>query len=165
MIDIILVAVFARGHGMFPLQFEGREVVIKFGRRPTFGGVTRSTVRAEAARVCILLNMAGRTIRARCLHVCDTARIQVAFITGYLNMIARQLKTKTIMVEIVPVGVNAIVTGETVPAPTEDVRGRESHVNLTMTIRTDRLIKTGDIVTVTITTDKRLTRDLELVTV
>lgn len=117
LIDIVFVAILAVGLGVFALQLEGRQVVIESGGRPAIGRVTRRAVRAEAPRVRVVHKMAGRTVLRRRLQVCDGARVGMTVIARNFHVFARQRKRKDIVVEIVPIGVHAIVAGKTVAAP------------------------------------------------
>lgn len=78
-------------------------------------------------------------------------------------MPAHERKCEFVVIEIVAVGIHAIVAGQAVAAPTRFVRRGERRVHLTVTVRADGRIERGDVIGMAIATDKRLTRDLELV--
>ena len=113
----------------------------------------------------ILLNVARRAIRARPLHLRDTARIGMARVARDIHVPARQRKSKTVVIEIASIRVHAIVAGQAVPTPAEDVRSGERQIHLTVTVCTDDLVEAGDIGDVTIAARERLVPDLEPVTV
>lgn len=90
LIHIVLVTFLAGCLGVFPFQLKGRQVVIELGGFPAIGGVTSPTVRAEAACVRVLRQMAGHTVLSRRLHVRDTACICMAGVAGNIHMLPSQ---------------------------------------------------------------------------
>ena len=64
---------------VIPFQLEGREAVIELGRLPGIGGMTGSTIGAEAPFVRFIRAVAGDTILRRFLEIGKRSRIEMTF--------------------------------------------------------------------------------------
>lgn len=134
--------------------------MIELGRLPTLTGVAAPTIRAKAALVRVIRQVAGGAVLRLVAQVDQRTCVDMAIVTGHLRVPAGQLEGEAVVIEIVTIGVHAIVAGETVRAPIDRVRCEECFVHLLMTVRADNRIERRERCRVTVTTQERLTRDL-----
>jgi hypothetical protein len=76
-----------------------------------------------------------------------------------------QLESKSIVVEIVPEPIDAIMTIETILAKGRLMLYHERHIQLEVTLATGEHLELGDILSVAIRAQERFTLSRELVTV
>lgn len=138
-----LVTLLAIHIGVLTIQFEGGLVVVKRGGRPRVHAVTRQTVRAEATFVRFVLPMAGETVSRRGLQIRQRTRRGMAGVTIHIHMRAGQCKGDLAMIEVLVIGIHAVMTGEAVAAPGSQVSVGEVGIHPAMTIHTNLGIEIG----------------------
>lgn len=163
-IHTILMTVFASNLSMFPFQFERRQIVIKLRGLPSLGRVARATVRAEAAKMRIILLMTREAILRRRSEICHGSRVDMTRDTVHLRMFTIQTEWKRFVRKCFSKTVHAVVTGKTLLAVIDGMCLYENRIDLLMTGLTVERIKCREALRVTIRTCKRLARDPLLVT-
>jgi|GEM_PF-2934025 len=139
----ILVAILAGNIGMFAFQFESGQVVIELGRFPAGGGMAGGAIGAKATLVRVIFGVAGKTINGSSLHVRDGACREVALGAICIHMFSGQWEGEGVVVEIIPVRIHPIVTGQAILPKSQGVGNSESGIELAMAGFTDGLIERG----------------------
>lgn len=86
LVNVVHMAFFTGGFGVFPLQFKGRKIMVKVGRLPCLRRVTGGAIRPVCACVGVVSLVAGKTILRGGLQIRNGARIQVAARAGRYGM-------------------------------------------------------------------------------
>lgn len=93
--DIVKMAFFAGHVGMFAIQFESREIMVKGGRLPALGGVAGAAILPEFAVVVIVFLVTGKTGAGSAFE----DAIEMAIRTFYFGVFAFQLEGRAIVVK------------------------------------------------------------------
>lgn len=145
------------------LQFEGSEIMVKLCRGPSIRRMTLAAVDPKAARMRIVLVMAGIAILQCHRKVSQTTRIEVTLHTGKPDMFAGELERKSIVIEALPESVHPVVAIETSRAKGDHVRGHEAGVRLTMATVAGVRGKFRNVAKVTVIALERRPRSRQLV--
>lgn len=114
-LERIILMTFLTGYpGMFPLQFESRQVMVECCFFPTIGRMAGFTGRAKTKLVWIVRAVAGIAVLRRSFEVSQAAHIHMTQHTFHFPMPAGQLKCCDIVIEPPPEQIYSIVTGETI---------------------------------------------------
>lgn len=158
------VAIFAIHVQVFSIEFEGGQVVVECGGNPRVHGVARLTVRAETKFMRLIVAVTGETVARRGLQVCQFARVGVATVTVHLHVRACQGERDLAVIEMFVVGVHAIVAGQAIIAPTQQVRLRKRQIESLMTFDAGGRLETCQAFGVTILANEGLIREGQFVT-
>ena len=150
----VLVTLFTLRLGVFPLQFERRQVVIEFGGRPAVGGVAGGAVGAEAPLVRFIVAMAGGAILRRIGEVGERPRIEVALGAQHIDVPAVEPEDK-IVFEVFSEAVHAIMTVQTGVAIGKRMGEGEGRVHLTVAGLAGVGGEDGDVAVMTVVAGER----------
>lgn len=137
--------------------------MVEPGWRPAVFVMTTDAIKSKTPVMRIVAPMTGMAILQGHCKITQPARVRVAFYTRKPGMPANDLERELVMIEVGDKTVHAVMTIQTGGTKRQRMRRRESQVHLTMARVASLQIEPGYIVRVTIGTDERLTRDLELV--
>lgn len=100
MINSSRVAAFAGNVHMLPVQCKTCQAVIEREGFPIIACMAGGAIRAKAARVRVILLVAGKTILRRGLQTCECMRVQVAGRASRVSVLSCQGKRGQLMVEV-----------------------------------------------------------------
>lgn len=150
---------------VFAFEFENREGMIEFCRQPAVFVMTVHTTKSITTFMRFIVVMTGIAILQCHLKIAQPTRIYMTLHTLKSIMPAYDLERKLIVIEVGHQTIHTIMTIETSRAKGYCVRGHESQIHFAMTGVASLQIEFGYIFGMAIGTNKRLTRDVELVTV
>jgi len=152
--DVVYVAAFTGCINMHAKQSKSRQVMIESSGRPAFGLVAGAAIGAQSIRMRICLYMAGLATSWGGTQVCKRMIILMAFVTGDLDMFPGKFKGYSIMVEGVPVSIDAVMTSQAIIPIGLEMGLHEIGLDLRMAIGTDGLVKCGIAIYVAIPASK-----------
>lgn len=155
---------FTRHLHMCTGQFEYREVVVKGRWLPPLGRMTRGASRSQAALMCIVLRMTGKTILTGRLQGSNGSRLHMTLRAHQSGMFALQLEGELIVIEIMPITFDTVVTFKAMIAESHFMIRHEGDIHADMTFRTGQHIELSDILSVTICAQERFIPRRKLVT-
>ena len=154
LVDLIDMAALTGCSGMLALQLERSQFMVECGRGPAGGFVTVRTVRSEPVRMRVIFGVAGSTIGWGGTQGSQRRGVLVALFTGNRGVQPGQLERDFVMVEVVPVGINAIVATQAVIPIGLQVRLHEIGLDLLVAVRTNGLVHPGEVLFMAIRTRK-----------
>lgn len=134
LINAVDMALFTGHAGMFALQFEGRQVVIKFGWFPAFGGVAGGAIGAKTTLMRVFSAVTGETVLGRGLQRRQGMRLLVAGSALGLGVLPGQFKRNPAMVEVRTEGFFPVVAVQAFQAKVEGVLLGEIGLHGKMTV-------------------------------
>jgi hypothetical protein len=137
--------------------------VVEASWGPSTGGVTGTAIGTKLTLVSIIFGMAGVTILGGSLHIGDTSVVGMASHTVQREVLPGQLEGDFGVVEIVTIGIDAIVASQAVITIRLDMCGHEIGLDLLVASHADRLVKFSISVDVAGLARKRRTIRLALV--
>lgn len=111
--DVTNVALLTCSFGVFPIQFEGGEVVIKICFLPGSGDMTRLTICSISSIMSVVLRMAGVTILRQRLQICDRTRIKMTLGACGFQVPTLEPEDEIIVIKFSE-AVDTIMTGEAI---------------------------------------------------
>lgn len=112
-VHIVQVALLTAHIRMFPFEFERRQVVVEFGRRPAIRRMAEGAISAKAPLVRLVSVMAGVTILRRGGKICQRTGIHVTLHARHAAMLPRQFEGKVVVIETRHEAIHPIVTIQT----------------------------------------------------
>ena len=128
--------------------------MVKGGGFPTAGLVTGAAILAKLTFMGIILGMAGRTFNRCGFEIGSSAGFSVTIRTGPPGVLAFQLKSHQAVVKTLADGFLAIVAAHAIRSIGLDMGLHEARIGLFMAGAANSLIKTGNIIGMTIRTRK-----------